>query len=135
MTLMLNIGSELEMQVRQEAAKHELEVNDYVVHVVQEHLRHDQENTLSCLNEEESQLLQKINIGLPQETWQHYRGLTQKRRDENLTSKEQKELIQISDHLEQLNACRMEHLVKLAQLRNLPVRSLMKQLGITPANV
>jgi hypothetical protein len=87
------------------------------------------------LSKKESQLLENINAGLSQETWQRYRALIEKRRDENLTSDEHKELIQISDHLEQLNVRRMEHLVELAQLRNLPVRALMKQLGITPTNV
>ncbi len=96
----VNIEPELETQVRREAAKHGLDANDYVVHAVQERLRRDQKNKPPRLSAKESELLQKINIGLPQEIWQRYRELIEKRRDENLTTAEQNELIQISDKLE-----------------------------------
>lgn len=135
MTFTLNIEPALETQVRREAAKRGLDVNDYVVNAVQERLRRDQENETPRLSEKESQLLQKINSGLPREVWQRYRELIEKRRDENLTADEQNKLIQMSDQLEQINASRMEHLVELAQIRSLPLRDLMKQLGITPTNV
>ena len=135
MKFTLNLEPELDMQVRREAAKRGLDINEYVVHAVEACVRRDQKKAIPCLSKKESRLLQHINVGLPQETWQRYRALIDKRRDEDLTSDEHKELIQLSDHLEQLNVSRMKHLVELAQVRSLPVRVLMQQLGITPTNV
>lgn len=135
MTLTLNIESELEMQVRCEAARRGCNIQEYVVQAVAECLRRDQQNVLPCLSEHESQLLQQINIGLPEETWQRYRALVAKRRHEDLTPDEHREIMQISDRLEHLNAHRIALLIELARLRNLPLRTLMQQLGITPTDV
>ena len=135
MTLTLNLKPELETQVKREATKRGLLVNDYVLNAVQECLRRDQKNDTLCLDEKESQLLQKINRGLSPETWQHYRDLIEKRHQETLTPEEQNQLIQISDQLEELNASRMEPLVELAQIRQISLRALMKQLGLTPTDV
>lgn len=135
MTLTLNLKPELETQVKREATKRGLLVNDYVLNAVQECLRRDQKNDTPGLDEKESQLLQKINRGLSPETWQHYRDLIEKRHQETLTPEEQNQLIQISDQLEELNASRMEPLVELAQIRQISLRALMKQLGLTPTDV
>ncbi len=135
MAFTVNIEPELEMQLQLEAAKHGIDVNDYIVKAIQERLLRDQKNEIPCLSESESELLQKINLGLSVEMWQRYRVLIEKRRDEKLTPDEQNELIQISDQLEELNASRMEHLIKLAQIRNLSLRDLMQQLGITPTDI
>lgn len=105
------------------------------MHVIQESLQREHSNAIPCLSEQESQLLQNINIGLPQETWQRYRELVSRRRNEELTAEEQNEAIQISDQLEQRNAQRLVWLGELARLRNLPLRALMKQLGMTPTDV
>ena len=123
MTLTLNLKPELETQVKREATKRGLLVNDYVLNAVQECLRRDQKNDTPGLDEKESQLLQKINRGLSPETWQHYRDLIEKRHQETLTPEEQNQLIQISDQLEELNASRMEPLVELAQIRQISLKS------------
>ena len=135
MTLTLNLKPEFETKVKHEAAKHGLDVNDYVLNAVQECLQRDQKKDTLVLGIKESQLLQKINQGISPETWQRYHELIEKRRQETLTPEELEQLIQLSDQLEQLNAKRMGSLVKLAQIRQIPLRSLMKQLGITPAHV
>ena len=110
-------------------------MNDYVLNAVQECLQRDQKNDTLVLGIKESQLLQKIDQGISPETWQRYHELIEKRRQETLTPEELEQLIQLSDQLEQLNAKRMGALVKLAQFRQIPLRSLMKQLGITPTHV
>lgn len=135
MTIIVNIEPKLETQLRHEAAKHGLDINDYVVNAVQERLLRDQKNEPPRLSKKESELLQKINIGLSQEVWQRYRELIEKRQDENLIADEQNELIKMSDRLEEINASRMEHLLELAQVRGIPLRVLMEQLGIKPTNV
>lgn len=75
--------------------------------------------------------IQKINEGLPPETWQHYNTLIEKRQSETLTPDEHATLIGISDRIEELNARRMEYLAELARLRRIPLSAFMQQLGIT----
>jgi hypothetical protein len=74
--------------------------------------------------------LQEINLGLPEEVWQRYRVLIQKRQAEMLEESEQAELTAISDQIEELNVRRMERLAELAQLRNSSLRAVIEQLGI-----
>ena len=89
------------------------------------------------LPKRETELLQKINQGLPSALQQRYDGLTTKLQAETITSAEHQELLQLIDQIELADAERMQHLVELAQLRNLSLNGLMNQLGIhhPPAHV
>lgn len=80
----------------------------------------------------ESELLQKINQGLPQVMQERLNELIQKRRAETINSKELRELKKLTDKIEKLDAERLELLSKLAALRNVPLRKLIKQLGLEP---
>lgn len=131
MTLTLNITPELESQLSEEAAKNGLEPSEYIVQTLQSRLLQTQSPNAPCLSETETRLLQQINEGLPPETWQHYNELIEKRQAETLTPDEHAALIGLSDRIEELNACRMEHLAELARLRQTSLSALMQQLGIT----
>ncbi len=128
MTVTIDITPELESQLRDEAAKQGLDAKGYIVHTLEEHLR--QTRNVRHLAKGEADLLRKINQGLPQETWQRYNQLIQKRRMEILSPEEQATLIKISDQIEQANAQRVEYLVQLARLRQMPLEQLMRTLGI-----
>lgn len=80
----------------------------------------------------ESDLLQKINQGLPQPMQERLNELIQKRRAETINTKELRELKKLTDKIEKLDAERLELLTKLAALRNVPLRKLIKQLGLEP---
>lgn len=80
----------------------------------------------------ESELLQKINRGLPQAMQERLNELIEKRRAETINSKELRELKKLTDKIEKLDAERLELLTKLAALRNVPLRKLIKQLGLEP---
>ena len=84
------------------------------------------------LPRKEAELLQKINQGLSVEMQQRFNLLTAKRRAETLTSEEYQELLGLVDEIELRDAKRVEYLAELAQLRNISLRMLMKQLGIRP---
>ena len=84
------------------------------------------------LPRKEAELLQKINQGLSVEMQQRFNLLTAKRRAETLTSEEYQELLELVDEIELRDAKRVEYLAELAQLRNISLRMLMKQLGIRP---
>lgn len=82
------------------------------------------------LNKAESLLLEKINRGVPQAIHARYLELENKRSDETLSIEEHQELLALVAQIEQLNAERIEHLGELAQLRNVSLRILMKDLGL-----
>jgi hypothetical protein len=83
---------------------------------------------------EEAILLQKINKSLSIEHIERFRALDKKRLDDNLTAQEHAELGVLIDKIEKLNVTRLKYLISLAQLRNISVRELMQQLGISNPN-
>ena len=85
-----------------------------------------------CLLREETELLEKINQGLPLDVQQRYDELTAKRQAETLNPEEHQELLALIEHIEQEDAERAQALAELAQLRNMSVTTLMAELGIHP---
>ena len=84
------------------------------------------------LSERESELLTKINQGLPSELQERLNELIQKRRAETISAKELRELKKLTDEVERLDAGRLELLIELAAMRNVSLRKLIKQLGLKP---
>ncbi|MEI6408506.1 MAG: hypothetical protein WCR52_03940 [Bacteroidota bacterium] len=86
------------------------------------------ERKSSHLSESESELLRKINAGYPQELTKRYEYLLTQKKKQALSSGEQQEMVEISDQFEAFDALRMEHLLALSQLRNMPLEQLLKNL-------
>ena len=86
------------------------------------------------LPKDEAELLRQINQGLSEATQARFRELKAKREAESLTTAEYDELLTLVDQIEQRDIQRLQALTELAQLRNLSVRKLMQQLGLTSAN-
>jgi hypothetical protein len=82
--------------------------------------------------EVESQLLLKINQGIPANLQSQYQVLRQKQEAETLTETERQVLVQLSNQIEQIGAQRLEALASLAQLRQVSLLNLMETLGIQP---
>ena len=76
----------------------------------------------------ESELLKNAHLDLPFTFWEKYLELKRKRQQETLTPIEQQELINLSDQLETANASRMPYLIELAQVRNIPLETLLQQI-------
>ncbi|MEO0647686.1 MAG: hypothetical protein AAFZ17_16265 [Cyanobacteria bacterium J06650_10] len=89
----------------------------------------------AALPSSESDLLRQINQGLPADTQHRYDELREKLRREELNSEEHKELLKLVDVVEQATADRLQHLIALSQLRQIPLDELMKQLGIRQPSV
>lgn len=87
------------------------------------------------LPHEEAELLERINMSLPEATLDRYRELIALRREERLTPEEHTELLAISDALETLHVQRMEDLIKLAAVRGVSLTRLVDDLGIKPLEV
>ncbi len=82
------------------------------------------------LPEDETELLQQINRGLPADLRQRYDALNAKLHDDTITPQEHEELLVLIDRIELADAERMQHLIALARLRGVSVDNLMEQLGI-----
>lgn len=84
------------------------------------------------LAEREAELLNKIYQGLPAGMQQRLNVLIKKRRAYTITPDELKELIELTDQVELFDAARLELLLELAHLRNVPLDQLIQQLGLKP---
>ena len=104
-------------------------------HLVSEVLALQAKRRAPCLSKDEAALLQKINQGLPPDVQHQYDTLMEKLQEETLTSDEHQELITLNDQIEESDAKRVKNLATLAQLRNVSITALMKDLGIhSPSN-
>jgi DNA-binding CsgD family transcriptional regulator len=82
------------------------------------------------LSKKETELIQRINRGLPAASSARYAKLARKRDRRTLTATEHAELLRLTHDIESRDAERAQALWELAQLRGISVRALMKQLGI-----
>lgn len=127
MSITINIKSDLEKRLRQRAAAEGFHLDDYIVKMLESQV---QSEANSMEEQREIELLQKINMGLSVELWERYLVLKGKREQEILLPEEQKELIAISDRIEEANALRMPYLIELAQLRHIQLPDLLQQLDL-----
>src|SRR5438045_1100500 len=96
MTLTIEITTEMESRLRDEAARHGMDVAAFVARTLEARLG-GSPNSAKHLSREETDLLEKINSAFSPETVQRYRELVARRQAETLTPAEQQELIQLSD--------------------------------------
>ncbi len=132
MSITININPSLEKRLREKANRAGVELN----HLVERVLETWSETSIPVDNKpeknKESEILQKINnTGFSADFWTEYRILIQKRQAEIIDKEELTRLIKMSDRLEKANVQRVKYLIELARIREVPVRVLMKQLGIS----
>lgn len=87
------------------------------------------------LTPKETELLRKINRGLPPQLDQRCRELVAMRRAGTLKTSDREELLSLTDQVEKLQAERVGHLVELAELRGTTLSTLMDELGLKPPPV
>lgn len=80
----------------------------------------------------ETDLLWRIRLAAPETETRTLHRLLRKRKTKTMTDAEQQRLQTLLDERELRGAQRLEDLIELAQLRGVPVPSLMEQLGISP---
>jgi hypothetical protein len=131
MTLNLKIDPGLEQRLREQAARRGVDADSYAVAAIEEKLQVDGRPS-SQLSREESDLLLQINAGLPEKIWVRYDELIAKLRAQTLTDQEHEEFMRLTDVVEEDHAERIRLLGRLAKLRDVPLESLMCQLGIGP---
>ena len=84
------------------------------------------------LSRQETELLDCIYQKLPARTLTRYSELTEKRQAETISPSEYEELLRLVPTIESHNAQRVAYLARLAEIRQVTVRELMVQLGISP---
>lgn len=84
------------------------------------------------LTHDEAELLLKINKGLSSAVQQRLDELISKRQAQALTAAEHRELIQLTEQSEKIDADRLQHLLALAALRKVSLDEVMQQLGLQP---
>jgi hypothetical protein len=89
----------------------------------------------ATLSAEETGLIERINRGLPAALSRRYAQLMRKRKRNRLTSHEHQELLELTHQSESRDADRAAALLELATLRHMPIRVLMKQMGIQAARL
>jgi hypothetical protein len=82
-----------------------------------------------------SRLIERINRGLDSELCERYEELSRKRKRKTLTADEHRELLQLTHEVETRDAERAEALLELSRLRRVPIRVLMRDMGIKAAPV
>jgi hypothetical protein len=91
-------------------------------------------NTAPRLSAAETELLLKINQGFAPAPQQRYDELLEKRDARTLTPAEYQELLALTEQVEAFNVERVQALADLAQLRQVSLPEVMRQLGLdTPA--
>jgi len=86
------------------------------------------------LSGEETRLLLAINDGVSAELRDRVASLIEKRNNRGLSTAESHELTQLADKVERRGVERLEALSRLAELRGVSLRELMKSLGIISDN-
>jgi hypothetical protein len=129
MTLTLDVTSELEHQIHREAQRKGLDAKSFVLSLLRDYLASEASSTAQ---RSESELLEEINRGFPAEHWERYGELVAKRRAETLTAEEHAEMLSMIRLREEANVHRVECLAELAKRRQVPLRTLMEQMGIEP---
>ena len=130
-SITLQINPALEQNLREKAARKGVGLDSYIQSLLEKVGNAEPiEPHISRLSKEEEGLLEKASLGLSEEFWEKYRGFVAIKETRFLTESERAEFIAMTDQVEAANARRMKYLVKLAQLRQVPLLQLMEQLGI-----
>ena len=83
-----------------------------------------------CLNASEAELLNRINLGLPDELRRRCEVLKARQQAEALTPEERDELLGLTAWVERQEAARLQALGDLAQLRKTTLGRLMEEMGL-----
>ena len=131
MTMTLDLPLELEKHLQDEAAQEGLAPDRFVLDALEERLyKRRAGQDVPHLSKEESELMQRINEGLSEETWLRYHDLVSQRKAGTLTQEQHQELILLSDQVEMDYAQRLGLVLELARLRGTSLEAQMKTLGI-----
>ena len=132
MELTIELNTDLEHKLRDQAKLKGLDLGQYITMLIQDKAFPVEEKATktSALSIRETELFEKINYGFSLDFWQKLKALNQKRSDNQISEDERLALISMTDQLERANVLRIKALIELAALRNTDLEQLMDELGI-----
>ncbi len=136
MTLTIELQPDTERHLRKAARSSGMDTQEFVQLFLE--VQFPTETKETHLNGRERELLQQLELDLPEAKWRRYRKLSKKLLAEQrsaagekfLAAGEYEELLELTQQVEAANVKRIERLSELAKLRKTSVPELMKQLGI-----
>lgn len=131
MSITIQLNPSLENRLRENASKKGIGVDQFVMQFLERNFPETAAASLA-VPKREAELLQKINLDIPAQTWALYLELKAKRSANTASSAELATLLGITEKVEAANVQRLTVLAELAQLRNVSLHDLMEQLGLTP---
>ncbi len=84
----------------------------------------------TVLSHLETDLLRKINEGLPDDVQKRYNYLLEKKENATLNDKEYKELLKITKYSENINVQRVENVIKIAKIKNKTYDEIIEELEL-----
>lgn len=126
MSVTVQLPAALAANIQEKAGHQGISLDDFVA----EALALAIQKPVSKTKPTEGQLLEKINLGISENVWSEYKELKLRRKAETLDTNQIERLIALSDKIEAANTRRMKYLVQLSQLKKVPLRQLMAELGI-----
>ena len=133
MSIVIQINPSLETRLREKAVTKGMGLNQFISQFL-EHTFPDKSPLQPVVSEREATLLQQIDLDISIEKWEQYVSLKDKRQNKTLSEIDRNELIELTNDIELANAKRISVLAELAQIRNQPIRIVMEELGLTPAD-
>ena len=131
MSIVVQVNPSVEHRLREKAVKKGVGINQFISQFLENTFGYDTARPAS-VSEHEAKLLQQVNLDISSEKWASYLNLKEKRQKNTLSTNEHNELLNLINDVESANARRISVLAELAQLRNVSIRVLMEQLGLTP---
>jgi len=129
MSLTIQLPSSLEQRIRENAVRQGIPLENLVAQILASGI-----NKLDLDEEEktrEAELLQRIRLTVvPEAELGEYYRLSVLRQAEQLQEQEYERLISLTHRVEAIHAERLKHVAELAQLRGIPLRQTMSDLGL-----
>lgn len=118
----------IEKQLRDDAARQGVSLEQYIAHFVISGLSGSNRPDPDELKEDE--LLQRVQLNVkPRELDEYYR-LVELRKAEHMTDEEYERLLELTNRIEIAHAERMKYVVALAKLRGVSLEQTMLDLGL-----
>ncbi|HPH19849.1 MAG TPA: hypothetical protein PLE32_13765 [Haliscomenobacter sp.] len=129
MSLTIQLPSSLEQRIRDNAVRQGIPLENLVAQILASGI-----NKLDLDEEEktrEAELLQRIRLTVvPEAELGEYYRLSVLRQAEQLQEQEYERLISLTHRVEAIHAERLKYVAELAQLRGVPLRQTMSDLGL-----
>jgi hypothetical protein len=129
MSLTIQLPSSLEQQIRDNAVRQGIPLENLVAQILASGINKLDLNEEDKIREDELQQRIRLTVVPEAELGEYYR-LSVLRQAEQLQGQEYERLISLTHRVEAIHAERLKYVAELAQLRGVPLRQTMSDLGL-----